>query len=76
MSLIVLEGWNENDRTQFNATLANRHAFIDFTACRTTENGQAQYFRISGEPLWDKNGTFKGYRGVGTDYKLLINVAS
>lgn len=71
-----LDGWNDNDRAKFFAAIASRQAFIDFTFCRTNESGQAQHFRISGEPLWDAQGNFKGYRGVGTDYKVLIGVAS
>ncbi|GGY77738.1 hypothetical protein GCM10011613_22890 [Cellvibrio zantedeschiae] len=71
-----LDGWNENDRAKFNAILASRQPFVDFTFCRTNERGQAQHFRISGEPVLDANGQFVGYRGLGTDYKVLISVAS
>jgi CheY-like chemotaxis protein len=72
----TLSGWNDNDRTKFFAALANRQPFIDFTFCRINEKNQAQHFRISGEPIWDESGNFKGYRGLGTDYKVLIGVAS
>ena len=70
-----LNGWNENDRAQFSAALASHEPFVDFTLCRTNDRGQAQHFRISGEPLLDKDGKFLGYRGLGTEYKLLINLA-
>ena len=71
-----LSGWNDNDRAQFFAALASRQSFVDVTFCRINEKNQVQHFRISGEPLWDEGGNFKGYRGLGTDYKVLIGVAS
>jgi CheY-like chemotaxis protein len=69
----TLDGWNENDRTQFYATIATHQPFVDFTCCRTNEEGQAQHFRISGEPVLDEAGRFSGYRGLGTEYKVLFS---
>jgi CheY-like chemotaxis protein len=69
----TLTDWNENDRTQLYALLASRQPFVDFTCCRTNNKGQTQYFRISGEPLLDETGKFTGYRGLGTEYKVLLS---
>ncbi|RZA09859.1 MAG: response regulator [Moraxellaceae bacterium] len=71
-----LNGWNENDQSQFLATINLRKPFIDFTFCRTSEKGQAQYFRLSGEPVMNDAGKFTGYRGLGTEYKALFSAAS
>lgn len=71
----TLQGWNENDRARFYATLATQKPFVDFTFCRTNEYGQAQYFRMSGEPVIDEAGKFNGYRGLGTEYKVLLSAA-
>lgn len=71
-----LIGWNENDHAKFLATLASKQTFIDFTFCRTSEKGDAIYFRISGEPIWNDHGEFAGYIGLGADYKVQISAAS
>lgn len=70
-----LEGWNENDRAQFYAIINTHKPFVDFTFCRTNDKGQAQHFRISGEPMLDLAGQFIGYRGLGTEYKALFSAA-
>jgi PAS domain-containing protein len=41
--------------------------FQDFEICRPTTDGGMRYFSISGEPVVDGQGAFRGYRGVGTD---------
>ncbi|MDH3318119.1 MAG: PAS domain S-box protein, partial [Betaproteobacteria bacterium] len=41
--------------------------FQDFELSRPVPDGGARHFSISGEPVFDDQGTFKGYRGVGTD---------
>jgi CheY-like chemotaxis protein len=72
----ALSGWNENDRAQFFTTINSHKPFVDFTFCRRNDKNQTQYFRISGEPVTDETGRFKGYRGLGTEYKALFSVAS
>ncbi len=71
-----LIGWNDKDYAQFLSILATKKPFVDFSFCRTHQNGRAQYFRMSGEPLLDKEGEFMGYRGLGTEDRLLLSVAS
>ncbi len=38
--------------------------FRDFHYSTRTENGRIQYRRVSGKPMFDENGAFKGYRGT------------
>ncbi|RFP32838.1 EAL domain-containing protein [Duganella sp. BJB476] len=41
--------------------------FLNFDYALPGTDGQPHWFSISGEPLFDKDGAFKGYRGTGTD---------
>lgn len=51
----------------FLATLERRQAFRDFRI-RVQRNGDpAVFWRLSGKPVIDDEGTFYGYRGVATD---------
>jgi len=47
--------------------LSRHHPFHDFEYDLQTPTGESFRFRISGKPLFDQEGTFAGYRGVGTD---------
>ncbi|WP_096662999.1 PAS domain S-box protein [Polaromonas sp. AET17H-212] len=49
------------------AQLENHETFRDFEYERVDLDGQHIFFSISGEPVVDMDGKFKGYRGVGTD---------
>ncbi len=54
-----------------------RRAFRDFRYRYTPTQGPPQYWSASGKPLFDENGNFKGYRGVGADVttEVLANLA-
>jgi len=41
--------------------------FHDLELCRLTQDGKPSWVLISGEPIFDAAGTFKGYRGIGKD---------
>ena len=41
--------------------------FRDFELSRRGTDGVERFISISGEPMFDAQGAFKGYRGVGTD---------
>jgi len=41
--------------------------FLNFEYALAGTDGQQHWFSISGEPLFDQDGVFKGYRGTGTD---------
>ncbi len=46
---------------------AAREPFHDLDFAITAAEGQRRYIRVSGEPIFDGNGGFAGYRGVGRD---------
>ena len=48
------------------ADLEARRPFQDFRYWMTTPSGRL-YISVNGKPVFDANGTFRGYRGSGTD---------
>ena len=44
-----------------------RQPFHDLELCRLDESGKKIWIGVSGEPVFDTSGVFKGYRGVGKD---------
>ena len=44
-----------------------RKPFRDLELCRLNEQGETVWISVSGEPVIDNAGVFKGYRGVGKD---------
>jgi PAS domain-containing protein len=59
--------WNEAERTALEANIAARRPFLDFLYSRKNVDGSQQYFQVSGEPIFDSNGGYTGYRGIGMD---------
>jgi len=59
--------WNEKEREQLRATIEARQPFIDFIFSRTNADGSEQQFRVSGEPMFNQNARFVGYRGIGVE---------
>jgi PAS domain S-box-containing protein len=53
------------------ATLDSRKPFGDFVYCSVDGNGSPMYVKVSGKPVFDANGEFRGYRGTGTDVTAL-----
>ncbi|HSU78751.1 MAG TPA: GAF domain-containing protein, partial [Burkholderiales bacterium] len=49
------------------ATLEQHLPFRDFELARLDESGVERHLSISGEPMFDAAGRFKGYRGIGKD---------
>jgi diguanylate cyclase (GGDEF)-like protein/PAS domain S-box-containing protein len=49
------------------ALLKAHQPFDGFTYRRVGSNGEMRYFRMSGRPIFDAQGRFLGYRGVGKD---------
>ncbi len=60
-------GWNEAERAELQANIKARRPFIDFPFSRLNPDGSRQYFRASGEPIFDRSCRFIGYRGVGVE---------
>jgi PAS domain S-box-containing protein len=59
--------WNETEREKLRKAIAARQPFLDFVFNRVNENGAAQQFRVSGEPMFSKASKFIGYRGIGIE---------
>ena len=53
------------------ATFNSRKPFRDFVYCSVDGGGSPMYVRVSGKPMFDANGEFRGYRGTGTDVTAL-----
>jgi diguanylate cyclase (GGDEF)-like protein/PAS domain S-box-containing protein len=49
------------------ATLAERRPFRELEMGRINETGELIWVSVSGEPVFDGSGAFKGYRGIGKD---------
>ena len=49
------------------AALEAHKPFRDMELCRVDESGRKIWISISGEPVFDSSGAFKGYHGVGKD---------
>src|SRR5713226_5026124 len=49
------------------ATLDAHESFRDFEYCTFDGSGSPMYAKVSGKPVFDVNGEFRGYRGTGTD---------
>jgi PAS domain S-box-containing protein len=62
-----LDCWNESERTQLRAAIAAREPFLDYVFHRANADGSQQQFRVSGEPMFNLQGRFLGYRGIGVE---------
>ena len=52
---------------QHRAKLARHESFSDFVFLKHNKAGELRYLSVSGEPLFDEKGAFRGYHGVGKD---------
>ncbi len=57
----------EADWERHRAQLGRREPFRDFEIQRAASDGHSVWLSLSGEPVFDERGRFKGYRGVGRD---------
>ncbi len=57
----------EADWAAHIADLEARRPFHDLELCRLNESGQQVWVSVSGEPIFDTDGRFEGYRGIGKD---------
>jgi PAS domain S-box-containing protein len=56
----------------FQATIDARKPFRDFVYCSVGGNGSQMYVKKSGNPVFDINGEFVGYRGTSTDVTAIV----
>jgi len=57
----------EADWERHRAQLAWHQPFRDFEVQYATEDGRIVWISLSGQPVFDEVGVFKGYRGIGRD---------
>jgi PAS domain S-box-containing protein len=60
-------GWNEAERAQLQAAIAERRPFLDFVFTRVNPDGSEQKFQVSGEPMFGPACQLLGYRGIGLE---------
>ncbi len=60
-------GWNEAERKTLQATIAARQPFLDFAFSRVDAKGKKRYFRVSGEPMFNRACRYVGFRGIGVE---------
>src|SRR5205814_4746639 len=58
---------NEADWTAHRALLQAHQPFRDLQWHRLDNSGKLQIASISGKPIFDSEGRFRGYRGIGRD---------
>src|SRR5438270_1924027 len=58
---------SDADWERHKAQLEWHQPFRDFEVQHATDDGRVVWLSLSGEPVFDDTGTFKGYRGVGRD---------
>jgi diguanylate cyclase (GGDEF)-like protein/PAS domain S-box-containing protein len=57
----------EGDWSEHQAVLAARLSFRDLMLKRTLDGQRVSYVSVSGEPIYDAGGIFRGYRGIARD---------
>jgi len=60
-------GWNESERATLQAKIAAREPFLDFQFSRVNADGSRQTFNVCGEPMFNQECRFVGYRGIGLE---------
>lgn len=65
-------GWDMQERQALQDIIAARQPFIDFSFSRTLPNGERQYYRVSGAPMFNQSSRFIGYRGIGIQCKEML----
>ncbi|MBU2532837.1 MAG: PAS domain S-box protein, partial [Alphaproteobacteria bacterium] len=63
-------GVSEETWAEHRALLERHESFRDFEYRRISEQGQTIWMNANGDPVFDAAGTFKGYRGTGTNITI------
>jgi PAS domain S-box-containing protein len=58
------------------ADLDARRPFRQFRYSVTTGRGETVYYAVNGKPVFDHEGNFAGYRGVGTNETPIVEIRS
>jgi PAS domain S-box-containing protein len=64
---VEMVGISAGNLAAHRADLAERKSFHDLEYGRRGANGAVHYVSVSGKPIVDEQGVFRGYRGVGKD---------
>lgn len=67
LNTIDSTGWHEDERKLLQETIVARQPFLDFVFHRTSPDGSQRRFQVSGEPMFDSQCRFIGYRGIGVE---------
>jgi PAS domain S-box-containing protein len=63
-----IEGVEDNEALKRHLDdLSSRRAFRDYTYSLEAADGRIHWYRTSGIPKFDSEGSFSGYRGIGSD---------
>jgi len=62
---VAVQGWVEEERQSLRARIAAHQPFLDLSVHRMGPDGAMLKFRVSGQPVFDQECRFVGYRGVG-----------
>jgi len=65
-------GWDESERQALNDMIATRQPFHDFPFSRRQPDGSMRHFKVSGEPMFNTQCRFVGFRGLGAEVKTLM----
>ena len=63
----------EADWTAHRAVLERREEFRDLLLERRSADGRAHWATVSGRPLYDEDGKFAGYHGIGREITAQVN---
>jgi len=64
---VIFHGVSEGQWRAHDADLAARHPFQDFRFQRKASTGEFRHISVSGKPIFDETGRFRGYRGTARD---------
>lgn len=64
---------SEEDMAAHEKLLEEHKPFTDFRFCRAVEDGAPVHISVSGKPVFDAEGAFRGYRGTGRDITQLVH---
>ena len=68
----LAEACHSHTSNEMLKTLQEHKRFVDYVVHFTDELGKLAYLRISGKPVFEDDGSFSGYRGVGRDVSEIV----
>ena len=68
----LAEACHSHSSNEMLKTLQSHKRFADYVVHFTDEKGKLVYLRVSGKPIFELNGHFSGYRGVGRDVSEMV----